>query len=292
MENESGFVVDIASEDAETMADYTLIHSSGKGYCELYRTVREGKFIICKTLKAEYKNLRQFESLLRKEFEIGYSLDHPSICKTLSFENIPALGNSIVMEWVDGVTLSEYISRYKGKLPKDIARNIIIDLCSALEYLHSRQIVHRDLKPGNIMITHNGGRVKLIDFGLSDADSWKIHKEPAGTIPYMSPEQMRGDNTDTLCDIYSLGVIISEIGGRYYSKIAAHCCRRDRTDRFQSVIDVRKAILRRTGIIKRIVAITVVSVIAVAIAISYIRQTSADSSFDDITRVIIESQED
>ena len=89
---------------------------------------------------------------------------------------------------------------------------ILDELCQALSYIHSLQIIHRDLKPENILITRNGSNVKLIDFGLSDTDSYSILKHPAGTLKYASPEQQVPQTTiDNKADIYSLGVILEEI---------------------------------------------------------------------------------
>ena len=70
------------------------------------------------------------------------------------------------MQWIDGVTLRSML----GHMDAGQEREVIDGICDALEYIHSKQIVHRDLKPENIIITHNGQNVKLIDFGLSDAD--------------------------------------------------------------------------------------------------------------------------
>ena len=91
----------------------------------------------------------------------------------------------ILLEYVDGVTLKEFMQH--GKLTRPVAVKIINELCSALQYIHSKQIVHRDLKPDNILITHNGNNVKLIDFSLSDCDDYDVLKLPAGTRYYLAP---------------------------------------------------------------------------------------------------------
>ena len=86
-----------------------------------------------------------------------------------------------------------------------------LEIVKAVAYVHSLQAVHRDLKPSNIMITRNGSQVKLINFGLSDTDSFVILKQPAGTKGYVSPEQSRGSVTDERNDIYSLGIILQDM---------------------------------------------------------------------------------
>ena len=95
-----------------------------------------------------------YQQALQKEFAIGYQLTHPHICSTIGFEDVPGIGTCIIQEYIDGVTLTQYMQQ--GKLNKRTARKIITELCDALKYLHSKQIIHRDLKPDNIMITHNG----------------------------------------------------------------------------------------------------------------------------------------
>jgi len=89
----------------------------------------------------------------------------------------------------------------------EIARQLL----SAIGYVHSKQIVHRDLKPSNIIITHNGENFKIIDFGLADTDAHCICKQPAGTVRFMSPEQMSSSVADVRNDIYSIGVILEEL---------------------------------------------------------------------------------
>ncbi|MFI3263019.1 MAG: serine/threonine-protein kinase [Rikenellaceae bacterium] len=182
---------------------------SSSGFNTLYLVERDGKKFIVKALLELYRGDMLYESLLRKEFEIGYSFDHANICRTVNFEQFPDIGNAIVMEWIDGRTLNEYIKEKKHS-PKELQR-IIEQLCDALSYAHKRQTIHRDLKPQNIIITHNGDNLKLLDFGLSDTDYYTALKEPAGSRRYASPELLRGEKVDSRSDIYSLGVIINEL---------------------------------------------------------------------------------
>ena len=98
-------------------------------------------------------------------------------------------GPCIVMEYIDGVTLDKFL---EGKPSKQLRRKVVDQLIDALAYIHGKQIVHRDLKPSNILVTRNGSNVKIIDFGLSDADDYAILKQAAGTLKYMAPEQNKG----------------------------------------------------------------------------------------------------
>lgn len=151
-----------------------------------------------------YEGTVFYEQALKKEFNIGYQLEHPHICRTLGWESVPSIGCCILLEYVDGVTLKEFMQH--GKLTRPVAVKIINELCSALQYIHSKQIVHRDLKPDNILITHNGNNVKLIDFSLSDCDDYDVLKLPAGTRYYLAPEMLQPDvSLDLRADIYSLG---------------------------------------------------------------------------------------
>lgn len=204
-----------------------LIYESGRGYCRIYSTVRQGRRIALKVLKPQYLDSTIHRDLLRKEYEIGHTLYHPNIASTLGFEEIDGLGPAIVMEFVDGITLEEYISS-NGTMERDATMAVTEQICDALAYLHSHQLLHRDLKPANIMITHSGRYVKLIDFGLSDGTSFTNYKYAGGTLHYSAPEQLAdGVDNDPRADIYSLGVIMREMcsdrkGG--YRHIADRCC--------------------------------------------------------------------
>lgn len=216
-----------------------LIHSSEAGWSEIWLINKNGRFRALKSLKPSFRGQARYESLLRKEYEIGYSLSHTAIREIYDFRNIPGLGNCIEMEWVDGVTLTEFLSG--GRPARATAKKIALQLCDALSYLHSKQIVHRDLKPSNILITHNGNYLKLIDFGLSDASSWSILKGPAGTASFAAPELLAGGVIDNRTDIWSLGKVISLLLPDE-KRIISRCLRENPAERFQDVSEV-KAVL-------------------------------------------------
>ncbi|MEG2339392.1 MAG: serine/threonine-protein kinase [Odoribacter sp.] len=223
--------------------ELTLFHESNKGYSRLYKGKRLGKWHVLKTLKPEYATNILYQQLLQKEFEIAYPLAHPNIVQTIGLEEVPGLGLCIIMEYIDGISLQEFLSDKNAT--QVIIVKILTEIGRALDYIHNQQIVHRDLKPENILVTHNGLNVKLIDFGLSDADSYSILKQPAGTQGYSSPEQETGKQAlDNRADIYSLGVIIEEIQQTTKikipnsKKIIAKCKTEDRTLRFLSVNNV------------------------------------------------------
>lgn len=224
--------------------DITPLHESKGGFSRLFRAQRMGKWQVLKCLKPEFAQQDEYRALLQKEFEIGFHLDHPNIARTESLEEVEGLGICIVEEYVDGKSLRELMG------VKDLSRNRIIGIMSqladALEYLHQHQIVHRDLKPENILITAKGDYVKLIDFGLSDADSYTILKQPAGTRRYAAPEVFgsSSESNGIAADIYSFGKILEELNTQLphpdalLKKIAARCTQRNPHDRYTSLSSI------------------------------------------------------
>lgn len=239
MNDDSAFFANARLESTDSAGYRELIHSSDGGWTELYRIDRSGKFRVLKALKAQYRGEPMYEMLLRKEFEIGYNLQHPGICEVYGFSQTPELGNCIEMEWIDGITLSDLIQ--SGRLTSGLSRKIALQLCDVLSYMHSKQVIHRDLKPSNIMVTHNGRNVKLIDFGLSDTDSSSILKSPAGTASFAAPELTNGSAVDARTDIYSLGKILSLLKGGF-ARIARKCCKNNPDDRYPDIESVKEAI--------------------------------------------------
>ena len=236
-----------------------------KGYSSLYTAIYLGKKHILKGLKPEYKNKQFYENLLKKEFEISHPLNHPNIVKTIDFKHIPDLGNCIMMEYIDGITLKDFVESHRdtksqSRRAKNIYDKIFNELLDAMSYFHSKQIIHRDLKPGNIIITNNGNNVKIIDFGLSDADDYLILKQAAGTKKYAAPEQLIPNNPiDCRADIYSLGIILRNNFPKSYRKIADKCAQQDREKRYSSADEIKKALKNKkrknTNIINLIVFI-------------------------------------
>lgn len=221
------------------------ISVSKGGWCDVFRAQRMGKWHILKCLKQEYATKQEYQALLRKEFEVGYHLDHPYIVHTHSMEEVDGLGPCIVMEYIEGRKLRECIEQ---GLTKDLSLNIIKQLCQALSYIHQRQIIHRDIKPDNVMITYNGNHVKLVDFGLSDTDEYAIFKKKAGTPRYAAPEQLKTDGTVSPCtDLFALGIMIQEMPNlpRSIIRIAKRCCKTLPEERYQSADEVLDAIAHR-----------------------------------------------
>ena len=230
----SGFFTPGGVDDFVSSQEMELFHSSRDGFNDLYRASRNGRLFVYKALKPEYVGNMMYEDLLRKDFNIGFSLQHGHICQYYAYSYIPEIGNVIVMEWVDGVTLEQMLPQLRRD--KKLAMKVVRELCDALDYMAQKQVYHRDLKPENIIVTHNGNNVKIIDFGLSDSDSYASFKAPAGTRMYASPELLAGEQIDGRSDLWSLGVILGEMG--FKGKAVKKCLKRDRDERYSTAAEV------------------------------------------------------
>lgn len=218
--------LDFGNFSSDRFCNIELLYSSHSGRMEIYSAIRYGRRFILKAIKESFRDDPVLNLVLRKEFEIGISLDHPNIRRTVGFEKVPGLGWAIVFEYTDGSTLDHAIAN--GRINKDNARTVALQLAHAIEYLHNRQTVHRDIKPTNILFTHSGNTVKLIDFSLSDSESYIIIKNPAGTRKYMAPEQLLPDaRASVRADIYSFGLVLrqlAEIGNDRELRAIADTC--------------------------------------------------------------------
>ena len=150
------------------------------------------------------------KELAIKVINILKQLKHENIVKYYGFEE----SNSylfIIMEFIKYGTLSEYIKKNVGKIKEEEASIIISKILSATEYLHNKLICHRDIKPENIMFSeeNNLSSIKLIDFGLSEQNLYNSLLEGyAGTLLYMSPEQIEKKFYCQTVDIWSIGIIL------------------------------------------------------------------------------------
>lgn len=243
MVNSSEFFVIPTADKPSADPGKELLSRSQTGYCELWRRDRGGKLRVLKCLKEEYRGNPLYERLLRKEYEIGYSLANVHICEYYDFTTDPDLGNCMEMEWVDGRTLEEFLAEDPHE--PAIYDKIATEICSALTYMHAKQVLHRDLKPSNILITFNGNNVKLIDFGLSDTDASSILKGPAGTAIHAAPEVRAGGKASVRSDLYSLGTVLAAFPGRRYARVARRLCAVDPNARYASASEVAAALRKR-----------------------------------------------
>ena len=193
---------------------YELIERIGGGGMAVVYKARcrlLNRYVAVKILRSEFTDDEEFVKRFRIEAQAAASLSHPNI---VSIFDVGHDGNThyIVMEYIDGITLKEYIARM-GALPWREAVNIAIQICSAIEQAHKNHIVHRDIKPHNILITKEG-IAKVTDFGIARAvtsATITMVGSTIGSVHYFSPEQARGAFTDEKSDLYSLGITIYEM---------------------------------------------------------------------------------
>ncbi len=193
--------------------EYEITGELGSGgMATVYKAVQRslGRAVAIKELKKAFHADPTLVQRFEREARLAASFQHENIVHIYDFCERPEF--CIVMEYVDGVTLSQVLDR-TGSLPADVGIMIGLQVAAALEYAHSRGMIHRDIKPGNIMIKRNG-EVKLMDFGIARTRGTDSLTQPGtlvGTPSYMSPEQAIGQPLDVRSDIFSLGVVLYEM---------------------------------------------------------------------------------
>lgn len=224
--------------------DYRQLPYSGAGYSVLYTVISGERKLFLKALNREQGVSAENLARLQREYKILEQLyGNEHIVRCIGWREDAEVGPCIVMEYVDGQTLADYLKTHPSNKEK---KRILNELLDAVGFIHKHQIVHNDLKPENILVTHNGHNVKLIDFGYADSDSHS-DKATGGTEAYASPELVRQEATDAASDIYSLGFIIKVLFPHRYGRVVRKCQREEPSRRFQRVSDVGKAIRWRDG---------------------------------------------
>lgn len=183
------------------------------GMANVYRCTDtiDDREVAIKILKDEYLNNEEFIRRFKNESKAIAMLSHPNIVKVydVSFGDMIQY---IVMEYIDGITLKEYIDR-QGIIEWKDAIHLATQILKALQHAHECGIVHRDIKPQNIMLLQDG-TIKVTDFGIarfSDKATRTMTEQAIGSVHYIAPEQARGDVTDGKTDIYSVGVMLYEM---------------------------------------------------------------------------------
>src|SRR5215208_4918575 len=171
-----------------------------------------GRTVAIKILAPQYADDPNFVARFRREAKAAARLSNPNVVSVFDTGDEQDV-HYIVMEYVDGRTLADYLAGGSRIMPER-AIDIAIDVCRALEAAHEQGVVHRDIKPGNIMITA-AGEVMVTDFGIARmaTDQETIEQTAAvlGTASYLSPEQAQGQPVDGRTDIYSLGCVLYEM---------------------------------------------------------------------------------
>lgn len=274
--------VERCDEPKSGFCDFKLLKTTA--YASLYIAVKSGKRFLVKTTKD--KSVWQ-ERLIRREYELACSIEHPHIVHIYALESIEPYGVAMVMEFVDGRTLSDYLAESPNIKER---RRIFGELLSAVEYLHRRGVVHNDLKPDNILISNASDTLKLIDFGLADSDAEYAMRTLGCTHRYASPELRNRKNVDARSDIYSLGVIMTEMFG--HSRVSRRAASDRPSRRYASVDALRQAWRRRP---MRLVATIAVVVAIILIYISYAttsgtKQSETNSSGADAMLSCLEDE--
>jgi serine/threonine-protein kinase len=193
---------------------YELLELIGVGgMADIYkaRDMVEDKIVAAKILKNELAESEDFLRRFRNESKAIALLSHPNIVKIFDVGFNDKV-QFIVMEYIDGITLTEYIER-QGVLKWRDALHFVTQILRALQHAHDRGIVHRDIKSQNVMLLSDG-TIKVMDFGIArfNRETDKTISEKAiGSVHYISPEQARGEATDEKSDIYSVGVMLFEM---------------------------------------------------------------------------------
>lgn len=204
------------AEVPEKIGSYAIVSELGRGGMGIvYKAYEEAldRYVALKVLNIELARDEDYSKRLLQEAQSNAKLEHPNVASVYS----AGKDNGklyIAMQYIDGMTLSEYLVRHKGPMPVNKAIVIAKSVASALQCAHEAGIIHRDIKPDNIMIDRKG-KVRVMDFGLARSTNIKKHLTETGvylgTPSYSSPEQCETGQLDGRSDIYSLGVVLYEM---------------------------------------------------------------------------------
>jgi serine/threonine protein kinase len=275
----------IGSDEAPTLLTPYAEH----GFTMLWLITRNGRRFMLKGLSPAYRNKPEFRQLLRKEFELLVTLDSESVVRVWDIEENSATGLCIVMEYIQGVTLSGHLESQRLKDSDKLA--LAIQLAEALSYIHSCGISHRDLKPDNIIVIPERKRLKLIDFGLGDGSDFITYKQSGGTRTYGAPEQINDCCGDSRSDVYSFGIILRELG--IANAIAKKCLRVNPDDR-PTIDQVTKSLKRKQSRVQKYALSAVAAITLLSLGVNlyllnsphtYAPQQTATSIQPDSARV-------
>ena len=188
-----------------------LIGVGGMAYVYKATDLKDNSTVAVKILKEELLDNEELVRRFKNESRAISMLDHENIVKVLDV-NFSDSVQYIVMEYLNGITLKEYIQAHTSLTWKETVY-FSEQLLRALQHAHDRGIIHRDMKPQNVMLLRSG-KIKVMDFGIARFSRSGMHTitdKAIGTVHYISPEQAKGEETNTQSDIYSVGVMMYEM---------------------------------------------------------------------------------
>ena len=189
-----------------------LIGSGGMANVYKATDLLENRLVAVKILREECRGNEDLVRRFKNESKAISVLDHPNIVKVYDVSVTDKL-QFIVMEYIDGITLKEYMEYRAQPLTYKETLHFITQVLAALQHAHEKGIVHRDIKPQNIMLLADS-TIKVMDFGIarfSRSENQTMTDKAIGSVHYISPEQAKGDTTDAKADIYSVGVMMYEM---------------------------------------------------------------------------------
>lgn len=270
MATSSSFSKHIATEEPVEQ-----IYRSGST-CDTFIVRRLGKLHFKKKLKPEYKNDTQYILAFRKEFEVGYRLEHPALPRYIAIDEDDGCPY-ILEEYIEGMTLNDFIGTHPDYFHnRRHAERFIDELLSVMSYLHDHQILFLDLKSDNVMITSVGNHLKLVDLGGCLTDDYRGTE--AMSADFAAPEQFNLKDKENACldertDVYLIGLLL-----RYaqlpslYNNVIAHCLKDNPEARYQNVSDIQRSVKNvrhRRSVLKSSILVSVL-LACISMSIAYI----------------------
>jgi len=265
------------------------LHTSSYGNSRLFTAQNNGRKVVIKALKADRADNAQCRASLRSEYDVTASLDNKFIRKAIDFVRIEGLGDCIVFEYIDGKSLAEHVR--VGTLTEKQVKNVLVDVCDGLSYLHRNNVVHCNLKPENVIVTAADCRAKLIDLGIPETDPDADRELLIKEMEFTAPEIIKGESFDNRADIFSLGKIMEFIGERNISKqflhVATHCTQFSKEQRYDNIAEVRSAISKGHPAVK-VIVLALVLVALAALAYIYVPKIAANVDKERAARRVAE----
>jgi serine/threonine protein kinase/tetratricopeptide (TPR) repeat protein len=190
---------------------YKIVKKCGVGATgDVYkvRDIKSNKIVAIKLLSKKATSSRIVQRF-KREFRLLTDLHHPNLCSVYDFGILSDGRSYFTMEYIDG----ENIFEFTKELPYRRIYPLVVQLCRALEYIHTKGLIHYDMKPGNVLVQVADGEpvVKLMDFGLAGEQQVEGGVMIRGTFPYIAPEVIKGLAIDHRADLYSVGILMYEV---------------------------------------------------------------------------------